>query len=139
MDPQYDPDTVDSCSYKTIVTVSRGTPDYKGRYFYSYKLYQGRQDNFLEIKNHSLFKNCASLEDTLNLFVKKEFNELYAQSDDCFLDFRLKHYNLDDFGIQLKDSVMIFNLSFGLPAMCLAVDGVTIRYKIKNLKRYLKW
>jgi hypothetical protein len=134
-DPKGDPDIIDSCFYKNIVTKSHGTPDYKGRYFYSYSLFIKNQN----VKNHEIFNgDLPRLEDSLNKVVKAEFKSLFPLSESCFDGFSLRQYTIDDFGLAFTDSCMAFHLSFGLPSACLAVDGITINYRLQDLGKYLK-
>jgi hypothetical protein len=134
-DSKYDPDIIDSCTYKNIVTKSHGSPDYKGRYFYTYSLFIKNQS----VKNHEIFNgDLPRLEDSLNKVVKAEFKTLFSQSESCFDGFSLRRYSIEDFGLTFTDSSMAFHLSFGLPSACLAVDGVTIDYRLQDLDKYLK-
>ncbi len=134
-DPKGDPDIVDSCAYKNISTKSYGAPDYKGRYFYTYSLFFKNQN----AKNHEIFNSeLRGLEDSLNKAVKAEFKTLFPNSESCFEGFSLRQYTIDDFGLQLTDSSLTFHLSFGLPSACLAVDDVTINYRLQDLDKYLK-
>mgnify|MGYP006269095117 CR=1 FL=1 len=134
-DSNYDPEIIDSCHYKNISAVSFGTADYKGRYSYGYTLFLQNRS----VKNHEIInENLAELEDLLNRDVRAEYDDMLPHSESCFEGFSLPSYKIDDFGIAFDDSCMVFNLSFGLPGACMAFDGVSVRYKLKDIEKYLK-
>lgn len=138
-DPEFDPDQIDSCVYGNIITRSHGTPDYKGRYFYSYQVFRLQNNKAEPIPNHELFNTKQKeLEQILNSKVKVEFAELLIEFQDCFEGFELRSYLLDDFGLALKGNNTIqFNLNFGLPMVCLPADGVIIDLSLAELEPFL--
>ena len=136
-DPEYYPLTLDSCSYKNIVTTKYGTPDDRERYSYSYKVFIDIGDSLKQLKNHQLFNdNLLALEDSLNRVVKIKFDELKALPTDCFKDFEPRYYKIDDFGLSFEDDYIIFNLTFGFEGACLAVEGINVKIRLQDMDKY---
>lgn len=138
-DAEFDPDLLDSCVYGNLITRNHGSPDYKGRYMYSYRVFINDKDGLRQLKNQDLFnENFKIFEEILNTRVQQEFEGIRPEFLDCFEDFQLRHYTLNDFGIALNPNGSLnFNLSFGLPGVCMAADGLILTYPITELQPYL--
>lgn len=133
-----DPIITKNCQYGNIQTKSVGYPDMKGRYSYSYELmFDGKK-----VKNSEIFnKKMPELLSKLNDKILKEYSESYNAEDskDCFSGMpKNPKFKMDDLSIYLDDKNMIFNVSFGLPGMCLAVDGSIVSIPLEEIETYLK-
>lgn len=133
-----DPIITKNCQYGNIQTKSVGYPDMKGRYSYSYELmFDGKK-----VKNSEIFnKKMPELLSKLNDKILKEYSESYNAEDskDCFSGMpKNPKFKMDDLSIDLDDKNMIFNVSFGLPGMCLAVDGSIVSIPLEEIETYLK-
>lgn len=111
------PDTEDpiinkTCLYKHYKTISIGSPDYKGRYSYEYKLYKKQENGtFKKVKNVSLFnEKKTELLSLINAKIKKEYN-LYAQdpeSSECFDQMSFMPFTFEQLGIDFDNNTIIF-------------------------------
>ena len=133
-----DPIITKSCQYGNIQTKSVGYPDMKGRYSYSYELML----NGKKVKNSVIFNDkMPELLSKLNDKILKEYSESYNAEDtkDCFSGMpKNPKFKMDDMSIDLDDKNMIFNVSFGLPGMCLALDGSIVSIPLEEIENYLK-
>ena len=133
-----DPIITKSCQYGNIQTKSVGYPDMKGRYSYSYELMLSGK----KVKNSVIFNDkMPELLSKLNDKILKEYSESYNAEDskDCFSGMpKNPKFKMDDLSIDLDDKNMIFNVSFGLPGMCLALDGSIVSIPLEEIENYLK-
>jgi hypothetical protein len=77
----------------------------------------------------------------LNQKILKEYTAFYNAEDtkDCF-DGKPKtpSFTIDDMGIDFDEDKINFNVSYGLPDICLAVDGTIISLSLEEIEPYLK-
>lgn len=140
------PDTEDpiinkTCLYKHYKTVSIGSPDYKGRYSYEYKLYKKQSNGtFKKVKNVSLFNEKKNeLLSLINAKIKKEY-DLYAQdpeSSDCFDQMSFVSFTFEQLGIDFDNNAINFNVTFGVSGACSSVDATSIAFSLNEIKQYL--
>lgn len=140
------PDTEDpiinkTCLYKHYKTISIGSPDYKGRYSYEYKLYKKQENGtFKKVKNVSLFnEKKTELLSLINAKIKKEY-DLYAQdpeSSECFDQMSFVPFTFEQLGIDFDNNSINFNVTFGLSGACSSVDGTGIAFSLDEIKQYL--
>jgi len=127
-----------SCQYGNIQTKSIGYPDMKGRYSYSYELLL----NGKKVKNSAIFNDkMPELLSKLNDKFLKEYSEYYNAEDSksCFSGMpKNPKFKMDDLSINFDDRNIIFNVSFGLPEICLAVDGSIVSIPLEEIETYLK-
>jgi len=137
-----DPITTKTCIYKKYKSVTKGYPDYKGRYSYNYFIYLKQENgSYLKIKNAALFnENKTELLYLINEKIKKEFNLLAndLESKDCFEGISLDPFSFDQIGIEFADNSINFCVTFGLPGVCMAVDGTSISFKLDEIQKFLK-
>jgi hypothetical protein len=133
-----DPIITKNCQYGNIQTKSVGYPDMKGRYSYSYELMLDGK----KVKNSVIFNDkMPELFSKLNDKILEEYSKFYNAEDskDCFSGMpKNPKFKMDDLSIDLDDKNMIFNVSFGLPGMCLAVDASIISIPLEEIEAYLK-
>lgn len=140
------PDTEDpiinkTCLYKHYKTISIGSPDYKGRYSYEYKLYKKQSNGtFKKVQNVSLFNEKKNeLLSLINAKIKKEY-DLYAQdpeSSDCFDQMSFVPFTFEQLGIDFDNNAINFNVTFGVSGACSSVDGTGIALSLNEIKQYL--
>ena len=140
------PDTEDpiinkTCLFKEYKTISIGSPDYKGRYSYEYKLYKKQSNGtFKKVKNVSLFNEKKNeLLSLINAKIKKEY-DLYAQdpeSSDCFDQMSFVPFTFEQLGIDFDNNSINFNVTFGVSGACSSVDGTGIALSLNEIKQYL--
>ncbi len=140
------PDTEDpiinrTCLFKEYKTISIGSPNYKGRYSYEYKLYKKQSNGtFKKVKNESIFnekkKDLLSL---INAKIKKEY-DLYAQdpeSSECFDQMSFVPFTFEQLGIDFDNNSINFNVTFGVGGACSSVDGTGIAFSLDEIKQYM--
>lgn len=136
-----DPILIKTCLYKKYKTISRGYPDYKGRYTYVYELYKKQPNgSFIQIKNVMLFNETKNeLLSIINSKIEKEFNTYShdAETKDCFEGATFAPFELDQLGIDFDADKINFNVSFGLSAACMSVDGTTVSFNLDDIETYL--
>jgi hypothetical protein len=140
------PDTEDpiinkTCLYKHYKTISIGSPDYKGRYSYEYKLYKKQENGtFKKVKNVSLFnEKKTELLSLINAKIKKEY-DLYAQdpeSSECFDQMSFVPFTFEQLGIDFDNNSINFNVTFGVGGACSSVDGTGITFSLDEIKQYM--
>ena len=136
-----DPIITKTCLFKEYKTISIGSPDYKGRYSYEYKLYKKQSNGtFKKVKNVSLFNEKKNeLLSLINAKIKKEY-DLYAQdpeSSDCFDQMSFVPFTFEQLGIDFDNNSINFNVTFGLISACMNVDGTSIEFSLHEIKQYL--
>ena len=130
-----------TCLYKTFKTITKGFPDYKGRYSYEYSILKKQENgSYLPIKNASLFKkNKNELLSIINNKIQKDYisysNNL--ETKDCFEGISFTPFNFNELGIEFESNTIEFNVTFGLIGACMSVDGTTISMKLDEIQKYL--
>ena len=140
------PDTEDpiinkTCLFKEYKTISIGSPDYKGRYSYQYKIYKKQANGtFKKVKNVVLFnEKKTELLSLINAKIKKEY-DLYAhdpESSECFDQMSFVPFTFEQLGIDFDNNSINFNVTFGLSGACSSVDGTGIAFSLDEIKQYL--
>ena len=143
VDSEYSDDIlIKTCEFKNHLFRSIGTPDYKGRYSYDYKLFQNDKNDTLEIDNSDFFnENADELEKIINKKLKTEYesNTNIPEISDCmkWIDFR--YYKLNEFGISFTDkNQMEFSMDYGIVSACFNVSSSYVVMDISELESYLK-
>jgi len=134
-----------TCSYKNYRSVNVGTPDYKGRSFWSSHLYVKQKNRFVKIKNAVFFnQNRDALLSILNEKFQKAFKKDKSEVTDadtkqCFegVD-KLRWYDWDDISIYFNGDSVVFDISYGLGDACYSQDGGGTSFTFDYLKPYLK-
>jgi major membrane immunogen (membrane-anchored lipoprotein) len=130
-----------TCLYKTFKTISKGFPDYKGRYSYEYSILKKQENgSFLPIKNASLFnKNKNELLSIINKKIEKDYNSYSnnPETKECFEGISFTPFNFNELGIKFESNTIEFNVTFGLSGACMSVDGTTISMKLDEIQKYL--
>lgn len=135
-----EPTIIKTCLYKNYKSISIGEADYKGRYTYSYVLYKKENNKFMKIENESLFnKNRNKLLSIINTKFQNDYKEysLDPESKYCFEGTTLPNFSFKEIGIEFDDDKIRFNVSFGLPSACMAVDGSTVSFNFDEIQGYL--
>jgi hypothetical protein len=133
---------IKKCNYKHFQFVSIAEADYKGRYSYTYELYQkNSKGKFSKIKNSAFFNSkIDELEEKLNKLIAFDYNNAAnsEDSENCFEGFELQKYSIDDVGITVSGDDINFNVIYGLSPACMSMNGTVISFKIFELEKYLK-
>lgn len=128
--------------WKKYKFVETGTPDYRGRYGYIYELFVVNNGQAKKINNSELFNGKINqLEKIVNQRIKHDFDEYIKDpnSSECFPSKVYTKIKIDDMGLSFSESnEIIFNVSFGLGGYCYSVDGTTVSFKLRDLKKYIK-
>ena len=135
-----DPRIIKSCTFENFKSVSKGDPDYKGRYSYSYKIFKLTNNKYVAIKNSELFnENKKKLLAIINQKIKETYLEYSnnPETKDCFDGISLPEVSFDDLGISFNDTGIDFSITFGLDGSCMAVDGTTLSFKVDEIKTYI--
>jgi hypothetical protein len=106
-----DPIYTKTCLYKKYKTISKGYPDYEGRYSYEYSVFK-RQENgtYVQIKNTMLFnENKNELLSIINSKIEKDYKSYSndPETKDCF------------------------------EGACMSVDGTIVSFNLDEIKKYL--
>jgi len=136
-----DPILTKTCLYKKYKTISKGYPDYKGRYSYEYSVFKKQENgSYVQIKNPLLFnKNKNELLSIINSKIKKDYM-LFSndpETKDCFEGSSFTPYNFDQLGIDFNADGIYFHVTFGLSGACISVDGTIISFNLDEIKNYL--
>ncbi len=135
-----EPNTVTSCTWGKYKSIKKGEADYRGTYFFSYKLFKLTNNKYVQIKNSELFNEKKdNLLAIINERVQKDFDEYFnnPENKDCFDGISRPTVSFDNLEISFNDSGIDFSISFGLCRACLPVDGTTISFKIDDIKSYI--
>ena len=136
-----DPILIKTCLYKKYKTISRGYPDYKGRYTFVYELYKKQPNgSFIQIKNAMLFNETKNeLLSIINSKIETDYAAFAndAETKDCFEGATFAPFELDQLGIDFDADKINFNVSFGLSAACMSVDGTTVSFNLDDIEAYL--
>ena len=135
------PGITKTCLYKKYKTISKGYPDYKGRYSYVYSLFKKQENgSYVQIKNATLFnENKKQLLSIINSKIKKDYYSYanYSETKDCFEGAKFTPFNFDQLGINFDADNINFNVTFGLSGACMSVDGTIISFNLDEIQKYL--
>jgi hypothetical protein len=94
-----------TCLYKTYKTISKGFPDYKGRYSYEYSVFKKQENgSYVQIKNASMFnKNKNELLSIINSKIEKDYKSFSNEAKDCFEGASFTPFNFDQLGITFNN------------------------------------
>ena len=136
-----DPVITKTCLYKNYKTISKGYPDYKGRYSYEYSLFSKQADgSYVQIENASLFNQYQNeLLSLINSEIEKVYDSdsIDPETKDCFDGEPFAPFSFEQMGIDFEDDKINFNVTFGLSGACMSVDGTTVSFSLDEIKRYL--
>ena len=129
-----------TCLYKAYKTISKGLPDYKGRYSYEYSILKKQKNgNYLPIKNASLFNNKKNeLLSIINSKIEKDYKE-YSNNPEtktCFEGISFTPFNFGQLGIKFESNKIEFSVTFGLSGACMSVDGTTVSINLDEMQKY---
>jgi len=130
-----------TCLFKNYKTISTGTPDYKGRYFYEYEVLKFINGKYIKIKNSELFSNSTKIEKIINEKLKLEYesNMKITEISDCMKYIKLRFYSIDEMGISFDEyNNMVFNIDFDIPSFCLNVSGSSVEISFSEIEKYIK-
>jgi hypothetical protein len=136
-----DPILTKTCLYRVYKTISKGYPDYKGRYSYEYSVFKKKQDgSYVQTKNALLFnENKNELLSIINSKIEKEYQSYSndPETKDCFEDASFTPFKFDQLGIYFDEDKINFNVTFGLSGACMSVDGTIVSFKLDEIQKYL--
>ena len=119
-----------------------GVPDYKGRYFWKYKIFEKNKNNYTPINNSSLF-NDKVLE--LEILINKKFKEQYekdlkiSEIEECMSYVKFRYYSLNEMGISINENDEIeFTKQLDIISACINVSLFIYYLKLDDIKKYLK-
>jgi hypothetical protein len=129
-----------TCLYKAYKTISKGFPDYKGRYSYEYSILKKQENgSYLPIKNASLFnKNKNELLSIINSKIEKDYKSYSnnPETKECFEGISFTPFNFGQLGIKFESNQIVFNVTFGLSGACMSVDGTTVSINLDEMQKY---
>jgi hypothetical protein len=137
-----DPILVKTCFLKNFKFISTSYPDYAGRYFSSENEVFIKQGNkYVKSKNSKVFnKKQTILLNLINDQIYKDFQAFKADTNtkDCLSDITsIPTYHMDDFKILFNSEEIWFEVNWGLPGVCRAVDGTIVTFKMAEIYQYL--
>jgi hypothetical protein len=136
-----DPILTKTCSYKKYKTISKGYPDYKGRYSYEYTLLQKQENgSYVPIKNAALFnQNKNELLSIINSKIEHDYKSFSndPESKICFEGSTFTPFSFDQLGIDFDDNKINFHVTFGLYGACMSVDGTIVSFELEKIQKYL--
>jgi hypothetical protein len=131
-----------TCFYKKFKTVAKGYPDRVGRYSYNFSIYSKQANGkYVQIKNENIFNQDkdellsmvnAKIENDYKLFVRDPENA------PCFEGFTYSPYTFEQMGITFEDNQILFQVTFGLPSLCMSLDGTIVTFGLADIQKYLK-
>ncbi|BCY28691.1 hypothetical protein [Flavobacterium okayamense] len=130
-----------TCIFKKYKTISVGTPDFKGRYFYEYELFKLSNGNYIKIQNSELFNNSSKIEKIINekLKIEYESNMKISEISDCMKYINFRYYKINEMGISFDEfNNMAFHVEFGIPSSCLNVGGSLIIISTSEIEKFIK-
>lgn len=137
----HDPILTKTCLYKKYKTISKGYPDYKGRYSYEYSVFMKQVNGSnVQIKNATLFnENKNELLSIINSKIEKDYKSYSnnPETKDCFEGASFTPFNFDQLGIYFDDDQINFNVTFGLCGACMSVDGTIVSFNLDEIQKYL--
>ena len=137
-----DPILAKTCLYKKYKTISKGYPDYKGRYSYEYSVYEQQENGgYLQIKNATLFnENKNELLSIINSKIEKDYKSYSKdpETKDCFEGALFTTFNFDQLAIDFDFDKINFIVNFGLNGACMSVDGTVVSFNLDEIQKYLK-
>ncbi len=135
-----DPILVKTCLYKKFKTISKGYPDYKGRYSYDYSVYEKQENgSYVQIKNATLFnENKNELLSIINSKIEKDYKSYSndPENKDCFQGALFIPFNFDQLAIDFDFDKINFNVTFGLSGDCMHVDGTFVSFNLDEIQKY---
>lgn len=135
-----DPTIHKNCYFKGYKFKSVAEADQKGRYSYSYELYQKNdKGKYLKVKNSAFFNESQNeLEVKINKLIKINFENALSDADGCLDNVKLNYYPINEMGITVVEDDINFTVTYGLSSACMAFDGTTISFKLFELDKYFK-
>ena len=136
-----DPIIIKTCFYKNYKAISKGYPDYKGRYSYEYTLFKKQKNgSYIKIKNSTFFnENKNQFLSLINSKIEKDYLLFSNDPDtkDCFNGDQFTPFDFEQLGIIFDDNNIIFNVYFGLSSACMSVDGTIISFELSDIQKFI--
>ena len=136
-----DPILTKTCLYKKYKTISKGYPDYKGRYSYEYSVFKKQENgSYVQIKNATLFnENKNELLSIINSKIENDYKSYSndPETKDCFEGASFTPFNFDQLAIDFDVDKINFNVTFGLSGACMSVDGTIVSFNLYEIQKYL--
>ncbi len=136
-----DPILTKTCLYKKYKTISKGFPDYKGRYSYEYSLFKKQENgSYSKIINATIFnENRNELLSIINSKIEKDYISYSndPETKDCFESASFTPFNFDELAIDFDVDTINFKVAFGLSGACMDVDGTIVSFNLDEIQKYL--
>ena len=135
-----DPELMNTCVWRRYEVIENGMPDTKGRYTWSTTMTDKTMGDNAQMRNQQLFieSKIPELEAKINERLAEDFKALQETDAACFK--KKKEYTnfaLKDMRISLSDASEIsFEVIYGLPDECFAVNAASTTFKISELRSY---
>jgi hypothetical protein len=135
-----DPELMNTCVWRRYEIIENGMPDNKGRYSWSTVISDLSSGEKAIISNHQLFvaSKIPELEAKINERLAEDFKALLESDPLCFK--KKKDYTnflLKDMRISISDaSEITFEVIYGLPDECFAVNAASTTFKISELRSF---
>jgi hypothetical protein len=135
-----DPELINTCRWRHYETIENGVPDAKGRYSWSTLITDLNDDTGRGVANASLFieNKIPELEQKINERLAEDFKALMESEPNCFKKKKeYTNYSLKDMRISISDaSEITFEVIYGLPDECFAVNAASTSFKIAELRAF---
>jgi hypothetical protein len=136
-----DPIIVKTCFLNQFKFISTSSPDYVGRYSTETEVFIKRGNKYVKIRNSKVFNTRqAILLKLINTQIQKDFKALKAniETRDCLSNIdSIPTYGMDDLRISFSDKEIWFEVNWGLPGVCRAVDGTIVSFGMTEIYQYL--
>jgi hypothetical protein len=137
-----EPRIISTCTWGNYKIVKVGEADFKGRYNYQTTLYKLVNGQYQVIQNEDLFnQKKAQLLANINQKISVDYAALVKDKNnrDCLGNRKTApKLKFNDMQIDFTEKGFDFNISYGMPGACLAIDGTILSYKFEVLKQYLQ-
>jgi hypothetical protein len=135
-----DPELMNTCVWRQYEIIENGMPDAKGRYSWSTSIADLSTGEKVVVTNQNLFQEAKvpELETKINERLAEDFKALLETDALCFK--KKKDYTnflLKDMRISISDaSEITFEVIYGLPDECFAVNAASTTFKISELRSF---
>jgi hypothetical protein len=135
-----DPELMNTCVWRQYEIIENGMPDSKGRYSWSTTISDISSEEKVIILNQQLFleSKIPELETKINERLAEDFKALVESDPLCFK--KKKEYTnflLKDMRVSISDaSEITFEVIYGLPDECFAVNAASTTFKISELRSF---
>jgi len=126
---QIDPVVIKTCTYGLLVSKTLGTPDFKGRYSYTYKIVHANSQDSESIPVSVLFSVEQDKFQVLilgNLNASLEVLLADAENHECLQDIGFNEFNIDTLSVEFDPGVIRFHYALNVGGACMNVSSFSV-------------